>query len=50
MEQENFNENNQDDFEPDDAFTQMSPERDPFESNEDYEERMQSLYGDDWNS
>ena len=37
------------DFDPDDAFTQMSSDKDPFESQEDYEERMQSLYGDDWN-
>lgn len=41
--------NEDEDFDRDDAFTQMSPEKDPFETQEDYEDRMQSLYGDDWN-
>lgn len=45
-----FTDNDEEDFDPDDAFTQMSPDRDPFESDEDYEERMHDLYGDDWNS
>lgn len=36
------------DFETGDDFTQMSSEKDPFETDEDYEDRMQSLYGDGW--
>lgn len=34
--------------EPGDDWSEMSPERDPYESDEDYEDRMQSLYGDGW--
>lgn len=32
-----------------DQWSEMSPQRSIFESDEDYKERMQSLYGDDWN-
>ncbi|MDL2241647.1 hypothetical protein LJB91_01910 [Bacteroidales bacterium OttesenSCG-928-L03] len=41
-----------DDDEFDDGFTQMSRERDPFESQEDYEDRMQDLddMGDYYNN
>ena len=34
--------------EPGDDWSERSPERDPYESDEDYEDRMQSLYGDGW--
>ena len=34
--------------EPGDDWSEMSSERDPYESDEDYEDRMQSLYGDGW--
>lgn len=50
MKQNYSNDNDYEDFDPGDSFTQMSSERDPFDSDEDHEERMQSLYGDDWNS
>ncbi|MBP3518927.1 MAG: hypothetical protein J6K31_11125 [Parabacteroides sp.] len=43
-------EDDYEDFNPEDDFTQMSNEKDPFETDEDYEDRMQSLYGDDWNA
>lgn len=36
------------DFEPVDDWTQMSPERSPYESDEDYADRMHDLYGDGW--
>lgn len=36
------------DFEPVDDWTEMSPERSPYESVEDYADRMHGLYGDGW--
>ena len=35
-------------FELVDDWTQMSPERSPYESDEDYADRMHDLYGDGW--
>lgn len=51
-----FKEKNFDDYEieeqyseEEDGYSEMSPERSPFESDEDYEDRMSGLYGEDWN-
>ena len=33
-----------------DDWTQMSPERSPYESDEDYADRMHDLYGDGWDT
>lgn len=33
----------------DDSWSETSPERSSYESDEDYEERMNDLYGEDWN-
>jgi hypothetical protein len=35
--------------EEEDGYSEMSPERSPFESDEDYDDRMSDLYGEDWN-
>lgn len=43
--QENYNEYEDEE----DEWSEMSPERSPYESDEDFEDRMQGLYGDDWN-
>ncbi|HIX74371.1 MAG TPA: hypothetical protein H9977_04985 [Candidatus Parabacteroides intestinipullorum] len=40
----------EDDYEDEvDNWSEMSSERSSFETDEDYQDRMQSLYGDDWN-
>lgn len=35
--------------EEEDCYSEMSPVRSPFESDEDYDDRMTDLYGEDWN-
>ena len=39
----------EDEYDEDDGWSEMSPERSPDESDEDYDERMSGLYGEDWN-
>ncbi|MDB9154233.1 hypothetical protein [Parabacteroides distasonis] len=39
--------NDYEDFDPDDGYTPMSPERDPYDSDEDHIDKLQSLYGDE---
>ena len=38
-----------DSFDKNEFWSEMSPERSPFETDEDYNDRMISLFGDDWN-
>ncbi len=36
-------------YDEEDGWSEMSPERSSFESDEDYDERMSDLFGEDWN-
>jgi len=37
------------DYDEEDGWSEMSPDRSPYESDEDYDDRMSDLYGEDWN-
>lgn len=49
---QNLQENKYDysDHDENEAWSEMSPERSSSESDEDYDERMSDLFGEDWNS
>lgn len=45
-----YEEDYEDEYEDEvDNWSEMSSERSSFETDEDYQDRMQGLYGDDWN-
>lgn len=48
MKHKNYEEND-DKYEEEDCWSEMDPRRSSYETDDDYEDRMQSLYGDDWN-